>query len=71
MAHGMSESTDWSMGVTVMRHRHEASYRFPMSMANGIERGMCACGMRVTRPIPVGVTPAENKAAWAVMGKGV
>lgn len=54
-----------------MEHRHEGSYRYPMSMANGVERGTCMCGARVTRPIADGVTPAANKAAWAVMEMGV
>lgn len=50
-----------------MEHRHEASYRHPMSMANGVQRGTCVCGTPVTRPIGTGVTPAGNDALWVAL----
>jgi len=46
------------------QHRHEASYRHPMMSSAGIETGTCACGIRVSRPAPDGVSPAANKHAW-------
>lgn len=51
-----------------MEHRHEASYRYVLSTANGVERGTCACGLRVTRRVADGVTPAANREAWVVVG---
>lgn len=45
-------------------HRHEASYRFPISMVNGVERGMCNCRQRVVRQLRDGEAPATTRALF-------
>ena len=49
-----------------MGHLHEATYRHPIWMNNGIEGGTCACGLPVWRPIWDGVTPADSRSVWTI-----